>query len=208
MAKTISDAHLSLAYRLGQTAAPTSTTELAKRLNWFKKAIDFAIGEDIFWFMWDSTTDSTVKDQENYDFPTDYILIEQIKVDDYKYYKIPPDEKYERYEIPLSPVPILASYQKRAYYTRGDEYFLIPTPDADGTDNIDIWGYKLPTMPTASTSSIVLPDRYEDLLVSYAEMRYWSAAHKRGKAADAEAEYTTWVSKLRKENMRRRYGEQ
>lgn len=283
MAKTIADAHLSLAYRLGSSSSPGSATELAKRLNWFKKAIDLICSTDMpLWFLQEKTTDATEADVEDYAFPSDARLIYKIKVDGYEHKKIPFDEVYNRFEIPTAPVAILSSFQEKAYYTRGTTIFLIPTPSAapdndavtsitstgttatvtttaahgytnddyvtiaganqteynvraqitvtstttftytisgapaspaTGTitstkDNIEIWYWKIPTAPTSSSSGIVLPDQYEDALVSYAEGRYWSAAHKRAKAADAFAEFEEWRTRIKNENNRHRMYEQ
>lgn len=283
MSKTISDCHLSLAYRLGASSAPASTTELAKRLNWFKHAIDLVCNsERPMWFLRVKATDITIADVHTYAQPTDCRQLIQIKVDGYKYKKIPADEVYERYELPTSPVPILPGFQSRAFYEYGTDYVLIPTASsapsassitsitsvatvctvtqtahgyvsgdyitiagavetayngkfritvtgvdtytytssstpsatpATGTltalkDNIQIWYFKKPTLPTSVSSGIVIPDEYEDLIVSYAEGRYWSAAHKRGKASDAFTEYESWVDKITKENIRHSFGEQ
>lgn len=283
MSKTIADCHLSLAYRLGESTAPGSTTELAKRLNWFKKPIEQVCDTDRpMWFMKEKGSNSTVASTNTYAFPADWRQTIQLKIDGYKHKKIAAEDVYKKYETPNSPVPILSSFQSRAYYEFGTDYVVIPTPSstpsassvtsitsvatvctvtqathgyvsgdfvtiagavetayngkfeitvtgvntytytssstpsatpATGTltatkDNINIWYYKKPTLPTSTASGIVLPDEYEDLLVSYAEGRYWSSAHKRGKAADAFAEYESWVEKITKENIRHSFGEQ
>jgi hypothetical protein len=65
------------------------------------------------------------------------------------------------------------------------------------------WYYA--TEPTGTTSSIVLPDQFINILVAYAEGRYWSASHKRGKAADAFAEFETLTERLKRENHRRKF---
>lgn len=283
MSKTITDCHLSLAYRLGESGTPQSSTEQAKRLNWFKHAIDLACNsERPMWFLKTKGSDITIASTHTYAFPSDWRQTIQIKVDGYQYKKIPADEVYRRYELPNSPVPILPAFQARAYYEFGTDYVIIPTPSqvpststvttitsvgtlctvtqsghgyvsgdfvtiaganevayngkfkvtavdsstyvyttlstpsaatATGTitairDNIYIWYYKKPSLPTAIGSSIVLPDEYEDLIVSYAEGRYWSSAHKRGKASDAFTEYESWVDKLTRENIRHSFGEQ
>jgi len=54
----------------------------------------------------------------------------------------------------------------------------------------------------------VLPDNYDYIPVAYAEARYWSSAHKRGKAADAFAEFEAGLDTLKKDNFRRMYGQE
>ncbi len=280
MALTINEAHLSLAYRLGESSVPASSTELAKRLDWFKRAISIVLaGEEYFWFMETFTTDSTEADVQDYTVPTRWRKFTQIKVDDYQYEEVPFDEIYSRYEMPMSPVPILPSFMARAFYVRNNTLMLIPIPDAAPTaysvtsitrssttatvtmaaahgwynddyvtiagavetdynvraqitvtgettftytvanspttpatgtitatkDNIKMWYYEYPSLPTSTSSSIVLPDEFMDILISYAEGRYWSSAHKRAKAADAFTEFESLVDKLKKENFRKKF---
>lgn len=71
--------------------------------------------------------------------------------------------------------------------------------------NILIWYYSYPTEPTDENSSIVIPDNYSDVLVSYAEGRYWSFAHKRAKSADAFTEFQELLDRIKKENFRRKF---
>lgn len=281
MAKTIGDAHTKLAYRLGEASAPTDATELARRLDWFKDAINTVLGGDeFFWFLFDKATDTTVADQQDYDVPTGARKIEQIKVDGYRYDKIDFRDVYEKYELPNSVVPILPAYLARAWYYRYNKVWLIPVPAAAPTtysissitqtsgtatvttasahgysrndvvtiagadqsgyngsatiltvpstttftysvdsattspatgtmtvveQNIEMWYYKNPTEPTSSSSSIVFPDEFIDIIVAYAEGRYWSYAHKRAKAADAFSEFETRVAQLKTENFRRKF---
>jgi hypothetical protein len=206
MAKTIANLQLDLAYRLGENAVPSSATELAKRRSWFTKALEFILSERPFWFTEIKFTNmATVANQNNYDFPATCRQLTQIKVDSVKYDKAPFDEVYERYE--RETIFVRPGYlTEKAYYVRGNKFYLIPTPAANGTV-IEVWGYENPTMPTAESSGIIVPDNFSDLLVSFAEGRYWSSAHKRAKASDAFGEFTDWVEKLKLENMRRRFGE-
>lgn len=74
--------------------------------------------------------------------------------------------------------------------------------------NIEIWYYETATEPTNDASSIILPDEYAYIPVAYAEGRYWSSAHKRGKAADGFTEYESGLAKLKRENFRRKFGQE
>jgi hypothetical protein len=85
-----------------------------------------------------------------------------------------------------------------------------PADTATGTitatkDNIEIWHFYEPTIPTATTDSIIIPDKYMNILVAFAEGRYWSTAHSRGKSADAFAEFETGLEQLRREDTRRNF---
>lgn len=281
MAKTINDAQLSLAYRLGESAIPGNTTEVARRNSFFKQAIEYACTDRKFWFLKEKVTDATVADQPYYDFPDRVFDIYELKINGYQHKKLPREEVYAKYEAPSTPVPILPSYMERAYYLLGERYYPIPvygsaptaksvssitstggvatvtmaaahgfstgdyvtiaganetdynvkaeitvtsttaftyavsnspSSPATGTmtatkDNIELWTFRNPDLSSFDTSSsIVVPDRFESLLVSFAEFRYWSTAHKRGKAADAEAEFRDWLKQLEVANGRLKFG--
>lgn len=205
MAKLISNLQLDLAYRLGENAIPTSSGELAKRRSWLVKGLEFLLAERPFWFT-EKTFPliPTIVGTNNYAFPATCRQITQIKVDGIKYDKAPKDEVYDRYERGTNFVAP-GYLTEKAYYTEGNEFILIPTPSA--IVNIEVKGYENPTLPTAEGSGIIIPDNYSDLLVSFAEGRYWSSAHKRAKASDAFGEFTDWMEKLKLENMRRKFGE-
>jgi hypothetical protein len=283
MSKLISDAHTALAYRLGESAAPTNTTELARRLSWFSEAINNVCdGEVLFWFQEEIYSTNTVDGQQYYELPSDFRKLKQLKVDGYKYEELPQEEIYKKFESPGSVVPILPAFQARTCYIYDDSIWLIPTPSSapsaitlatltgviatsiatatytdhtfysgdyitiagasdsayNGTfrvktvidddtftyettttisdtnptgtitatkNNIIMHYYEYPTEPTSSSSSIVLPDQYMNILVSYAEGRYWSLAQKRAKASDAFTEYESLIDKLSKENFRRKF---
>lgn len=287
MAKTISDLQTDLAYRLGESAAPTSSTELAKRRNWMKHSIEYLISKrrNYWWQLQDYHTTS-VDDEPYYNIPTGCLSIEQVKVDDWEHNKVPFDEVYDRYETPLKPVPILPRFQlDKVFYIRNGKIYILPKPDAptsysvssltssgttcsattssahgfsegnyvtiaganetayngafeitevgstttftyeaDSTpsaspatgtitatrQNIDIWGYDdFATELAAFTdsSSIIIPDNFSDLIVAYAEGRFWSTAHKRGKSADAFEEYEDWLDAMDRQHARRKFGE-
>jgi hypothetical protein len=71
--------------------------------------------------------------------------------------------------------------------------------------NIEIWYWEYPSYPSSTTSSIIVPDEYLDLLVAYAEGRYWSTAHKRSKSSDAFLEFETRLNDMRRENTRKKF---
>jgi len=286
MGLLISNAQTALAYRLGETAAPTNTTELAKRRSYFKNSVnDLVSGDEPYWWQLQKYTDTTVADKPYYARQTGCLEVDQVKINDYEYDKVPYDEVYKRFQQPMTPVPILPSYAKRVYYERGNNIYPIPIPGAapdsfvttftqtagvatattasahgysigmyvtiasanqteyngsfeiltipstttftmtvdSGTTspatgtiscirrNIEIWGFddlQTELAAFAETSSILVPDGYIDMIVSFGEARYWSTAHKRGKAGDAFTEYENWMNKMSKENFRRKFKEQ
>lgn len=280
MAYTIATAHTNLAYRIGETAAPTDTTELSRRLSWFCDAIRKAAGGDeLMWYMEKFATDTVVADKPYYDLPTRFRKMNQFTVDNYRYTQIPQIDVYPRYEVPNAPVPIKGIDLDRTFYIYNSQIRPIPIPDtaptavtititqtggtatatsttahgynagdyitvagagqsgyngtieiltvpttltftyavdsgtvspATGTitatwRNVEMWYYEYPNYPTGSSSGIVVPDEYIDMLVAYAEGRYWSTAHKRGKSADAFTEFETRLNDMKKENTRKKF---
>jgi len=284
--KTISDAQLELAFRLGQTSAPSNASELAKRLSWFNTAINNVLKKKPLWFTKTRIGYQAVANKQAYDLPANYRKMIEVRISDYEYKKIPFEDVYDRVLRTSNPVAMLPEYQERIYWIYDDKMSFVPIPDttevpttlsvssatyssstgyvtlttstnhnlttgslidvsgagqteyngqfeiidsgdttvlytpttapsvttATGTitstrANIELWYYSYPTKPTGNSSLIVLPDEYIDILVSYAEGRYWSTAHKRAKSSDAFVEYETLVDDLMTEDFRRGFGE-
>jgi hypothetical protein len=280
MAYTTSDAQTELAYRLGESAAPTSVTELARRRSWFRNAISKAAGGDqLMWFLQEYSTDITITDTPSYSLPTSWRVFNQVKIDNYKYEQIEQEDVFERYELPLSPVKLDTIDLDRSFYVWDNAMYILPVADAPtaltgtatasgttatlttttahgwaigqhvkitgGTEtkynvtdatiltvpsttsftytiatgaaspeagplsvyerNIQMWYWTYPTLPTTDAMSIVVPDEYLDLIVAYGEARFWSYAHKRGKAADAFSEFELRLLDMQKENTRKRF---
>lgn len=134
MAKTINDAHLSLAYRLGESGVPSDATELARRMDWFKEAInDVCSANRPYWFMEADASAVLVADDSTYSLASDFRKMVELKVTRYKYHEIPYKEVYEKYELPSSPVPILSSDMEYAYYYWNGKITIIPTPSSAST---------------------------------------------------------------------------
>lgn len=286
MAKLISELQTDLAFRLGESVAPTNTIELSKRRNWMKKALESLISSGrLYWWRLQRYYDVSVSLKPYYTNPTGCLAIEQLKINDYEHRKVAFDQVYDKYENPLAPVAMLPRYKMaKTFYNRNGNYYPLPMPTtpttfsisgitrssttatattttahgfkrgdhitvagavetdyngefeiqsapttttftytvanspttpATGTItvyrlNMEIWGYddfatELSTM--SESSSILIPDNYSDLLVSYAEGRFWSVAHKRGKASDAFSEHTDWKDNMDKDHTRRKFGE-
>lgn len=281
MAKLISDTQTALAYRLGETSAPSTTNELSRRLSFFYDAIDQIVSERNWWFLRKLYATPTVTSKRRYTVPSDYRKSIQLRVNDIKYDEIPLREDYEMNSGIKNSVVNLANFDVATlsgwnFYVLGSEIFISPTEStptalaitsitsssttatvtttanhglsdgqyvtisganetayngsfqiivtsettftytcastpsatpATGTityvrNNLELWYFYEPTMPTSSASGIVIPDKFMSALVAYGEGRYWSMAHKRGKSADAFSEYENWLQKMRAEDSR------
>lgn len=283
MANTIAEVQTSLAYRLGETAAPTTTTESARRLDFIKDGLYQILGERNWYFLRKLYATPTVTDKKRYTVPSDYRKAIQLRIDDVKFDEIQLEEDYSEntnfgnsvVELANLDVPTLSGWN---FYVLGSEIIISEPKDtptglaitsitsssttatvtttanhglsdgmyvtisgatqteyngsyqvtvtsdttftytfagsattpATGTktyvrNNFELWYYYEPTIPTGNSSSIIIPDKFMGGLVSYAEARYWSMAHKRGKAADAFTEFESWMDKLRREESRQKF---
>lgn len=284
MAKTIATLQTSLAYRLGESSAPTSTTEKARRLQWFVDALNSINTEFPWWFLRKKTAYITVSGKKRYTLPSDYRKVIELRVNSLKYKEIELEDDYYENKSFTNSVVSLAKFDVAYlsgwnFYILGTEFVISPEEDsqssvsvssitssgttatvtttanhgwsdgdfvtiaganetayngqfqitvvtattftytcastpsatpATGTitatlNNIDFWYYYKPTEPSSDSSSIIVPDEYADALVSYAEGRYWSMAHKRGKAADGFTEHEAWIAKMKRENARQKF---
>lgn len=283
MVKLISDAQSALAFRLGETSAPSTPTEKARRLSFFYDGIDQIVSERYWWFLRKLYATPTVTSKRRYAVPSDYRKAIQLRVNDIKYKELELEEDYDyntritnsvvnlaRFDIailsgwnfyvlgteiiiaPTESVPTdlaitsitssstTATVTTTANHGLSDGYYVTisganqteyngsyqitvvtattftyifagsATSPATGTivyvrNNLELWYYYEPTMPIGDSSSIVIPDKFMSALVSYAEGRYWSMAHKRGKSADAFSEYENWLDKLRREDARQKF---
>jgi len=129
--KTVNDIQLELAYRLGESSVPASTNEQARRLSWIAEGVMHTVGaERIYWFMQKRATDITVSGQQNYDYPSGFRKLIRLKVDNYEYKGMELYDVYEKYELPLTPVPILSSMREKRYYDLDEQVWLIPIPSS------------------------------------------------------------------------------
>ena len=92
----------------------------------------------------DSSTDTTVADQRNYNFPTNAYKIKAVNVDDesLKRISLKVGQDAEIWDDASSGTP-------DAFYEWNEVIYLDPPPDTAGQD-IDIYYYELPTDPSVS----------------------------------------------------------
>lgn len=93
MAYTINDAQLKLAYRLGETAIPSSSVEQAKRFTWIVDAIREILSKKPLWFMRKVWVYSSVAGLSKYKLDSDFRRETDVYIGKVKY------EKLTRYEL-------------------------------------------------------------------------------------------------------------
>lgn len=124
MAKLISDLQTLLANRLGSNAAPTDTTELAKRRRWYWEAIKMCTRDEFMWFMKRYATDTAVNYIASYDQPTRFRKMIEVKVDGNIYHPTTKEEYDRKKQTAIVSLPSVSLVYE--YYIYNDEIFFFP----------------------------------------------------------------------------------
>lgn len=201
MAYTVSDVQTNLAYRLGETAAPTSTVA-TQRLEWINMAyFTIARRKKWWWLEATSTSNTSTGSTTGYAEPTDLKEFIELKIGTIYYTQIPygHHEVYDGYPAVVT-LPTLKRHYK--YYRFGGYYFPIPQPTNDSATHT-IKYYKRVTKRTANSDTFLIPDEYIELLTSFAEGRYWMSITQQVKAQAPMQEFEQILSEMTAEHNRR-----
>jgi hypothetical protein len=125
---------------------------------------------DFSWLEQKATT-STVASQEEYDLPSDYKRMVELRVDSTS--TTPNIYRYNPHETRSS-----VESGDKIYSIFGDVLTLNPTPTTNGTNNVEMWYIKRPTKMSVdddspSDSDIAsMPEAYHEALIIYAVSTY------------------------------------
>lgn len=188
MATTLNDIQLRVAYRLGESAAP-SGVEASRRLQSINEGYKAVIRKHFWWFTEAEDTFNSVANQTYYTpgsdgFPTDIrgSLILELRVDGQL---ITPLTQTEA----MSCLTQGYSNYSQSYFIFNKKLYPVQPFTTTGTDNCSIKYYKVPTMLSSGTDEVIIPDEYADILVAYCVARKSQVKSKRGTAADAFDEF-------------------
>lgn len=204
MALQVSDLQTALAYRLGETSAPSDSTTKAIRLEWLNQGY-FLISRRRNWFWQEgSDTSNTNTGASSYSEPSDLKEFIELKIGDVYYDQIP--YKQNRSFSGTGAIVTLPTLRRSfKFYRFGGSYYLIPTDGNDGsTHNIKYW--KRVTKRTSDSDTFLIPDEYLEGLVAYAEGRYWESISQQAKAVVPFQEFEEVVAEMEKEQGRRGTG--
>lgn len=143
----------------------------ANMTTWINQGLrTFCMEEDFTWLE-KKVTANTVEDQAEYAVPSDFKRATELRVnstsDDLNVYKYVPHEQR-----------VLYSDDQDVFSFFGGEIILNPIPDADGTNNIELWYIQKPenlvnSSDSPSDSDIAnMPEEYHEALVLYAFSNY------------------------------------
>lgn len=204
MAETAGDVQTALAYRLGETSAPSDSTTKTVRLKWIGDGYFLISRKRNWWWQEGSDTSNTNDGSTSYSEPSDLKEFVELKIGD-TYYDQVPYEQNRNYQGTGAIVTLPTLRRSFKFYRWSGSYFLIPTDGADAsTHNIKYW--KRVTRPTDNNSTFLMPDEYLPALDAYAEGRYWMSISQQAKAVVPYQEFDEVVLEMQKEQGRRGTG--
>ena len=202
MALTTSDLHTNLAYRLGESSAPSDSTVKAQRLEWMNVAYFNIATRRKWWWLQAVDTTNTNTGATSYSEPTDLSEFIELKIGTQFYDEIPYYRNQEfQNALGVVTLPTLRSDYK--YYRLAGSYYLIPTDGNDGTTHT-ITYYKRPVKITDG-GSFLIPDNYTESLTAYAEARYWMSITQQLKAQAPFQEFEQIITMMEREDTRHRW---
>lgn len=205
MALTTTDLQTSLAYRLGETAAPSDATTKALRLEWMNQGYMTIARRRNWWFLEASSTANTnTGSTTGYAEPTDLKQFIELKINDVFFDRVPyvQNRTYEGTGAIVSLPTLRQSYK---YYRYGGRYYLIPVDDGDAAIHY-IKYYKRVTK-RVDGETFLIPDEYLEALIAFAEARYWMSITQQAKAVVPFQEFEEIVREMEKEHSRRTQGD-
>lgn len=194
-----------LAYRLGETTAPSDSTTLTQRYQWLTDGY-FTISrrKNWFWQEGDHTSNTSTGSTTGYSEPSDLKEFIELKINDVYYDQVP----YKNHQIyddaaGIVTLPTLKRHYK--FYRYAGKYYLIPIDSNDSAVHY-IKYFKRVTAITAATTSLLIPDEYVNALCAYAEARYWMSITQQAKAVVPFQEFEEIITEMTREHNRRGWG--
>lgn len=204
MSQTVSELQTQLAYRLGETSAPSDSTTKAQRLEWLNQGYFLISRRRNWWWQEASSTANTNTGATSYSEPSDLKEFIELKISDVYYDQVP--YKQSRNYIGTTAVVTLPTLRRSyKFYRYGGSYYLIPTDGNDGATHY-IKYYKRVTKRTSDSDTFLIPDEYLEALVAYAEARYWESITQQAKAVVPFQEFEEIVKEMEREQGRRGTG--
>lgn len=202
MALTVDNLQTQLAYRLGESSAPASTsTTYAQRLEWLNLGYFDISRRRNWWWQEATSTANTNTGATSYSEPSDLKEFIELKIDDIFFDQVP-YIKNRVYTGTSAIVSLPTVRRSHKFYRFGGSYYLVPIDSADGEIH-NIKYYKRITKRSSSSDTFLIPDEYLEALVAFAEARYWMSITQQFKAQAPFQEYEQVVQQMTQEhNMR------
>lgn len=193
MAKTLANLNLSLAYRLGENSAPSDANETARRKSFINEAYRDIMRRHYWWFSEETTTFNSVANQASYatadGVPTDLRAVLELRFQDKVYRQITQVDAMGALTIPYNNA-------SQSYFLFDGKIYPVPPFSSSVVNGIALKYYKNPTELSATSDSIIIPDIFSDVLVTYAYARVMQIKGKRGSASDGFEEHKEILSNM------------
>ena len=205
MSTTGANLQTSLAYRLGETSAPSDNTTKNIRYVWLTEGyFDLARSRNWFWQEATNTSNTNTGSTTGYAEPSDLKEFRELEINGVFYDQIPYTDR-RIYTNTLGVVSLPSLRRSYKYYRYGGRYYLIPTDGNDAATHT-IKYYKRVSVIDDDADTILIPDEYREALVAYAEGKYWMSITQQAKAVAPFQEYEQIVAQLEQEHNRRGVG--
>lgn len=202
---TVADLQTDLAYRLGETAAPSDSTTKTVRLSWLNKAyFDISRRQNWWWQEQTDTSNTNTASATGYTEPSDLKEYIELVISNVFYTRIPYKDR-RIYQNALGVVVLPTLRRNFLFYTFNGKYYIIPTDGGDGATHT-IKYYRRVTKLVNDSDTLLIPDEYAEALVAYAEGRYWMSITQQAKSVAPFTEYEQIVTEMAAEHTRRGYG--
>ena len=205
MSLTVTNLQTNLAYRLGESSAPSDATVSAQRLEWLNMGYFAAARRRNWWWLEGSDTSNTnTGSTTGYDEPSDLKDWIELKIIDIYYDQIPyKDNRIYQGVSAVVQLPTVSTDYK--FYTFGGKYHLMPTDGNDSeTHYVKYW--KRVTKKTSGSDTFLMPDEYLEGVVAFAEFRHWMSITQQVKAQTPLQEYEAIMREMEMEDDRRKWG--
>lgn len=187
MAKTLTNLQQSLSYRLREDSVPGGS-EALRRIQFINEGYLSIARKHFWWWTEATTTFNSVANQTSYTstdgFPSDLrgSSILELRVDGNLYKPAIQSDVFDLENADYS------GYTDQ-YMVFNKSLYLLPPYGTSSTNGIAMKYYKIPTILSSGSDTIIIPDEYADILVAFSLGRMKSIQSQRGSAADAYDEF-------------------
>jgi hypothetical protein len=205
MAYVGSDFQLALAYRLGETSAPSDSNTKNQRYDFLTKAYyEISKRRNWWWQEASDTSNTNTGSTTGYPEPTNCKEFIELKINNV-FYDLVPYNDNRIFTNTLGVVTLPSLRRSFKFYRFGGRYYLIPTDGNDAAVH-NIKFYKRASAIALDADTVMLPDEYVDALTSYAEARYWMSIFQQAKAQAPMQEFEAIMQAMNAEQTRRGFG--
>jgi len=198
------DLQLQLAYRLGETAAPSDSTTKNQRLEWLNLGyLDISRRRNWWWLEASNTSNINTGSTTGYNEPADCKEFIELKINNIYYDQIP-YKKNRVYQGVGAVVRLPTVHTSYKFYRFGGKYYLLPIDSGDGSVHQIKYWKRATKVPDGGT--FLIPDEYTEALAAYAEARYWMSISQQAKAVAPMQEFESIVAQMNQEQGMRGAG--